>query len=214
MEEAVSIGWQILDALAAAHDAGVIHRDIKPGNIFLCRTDGIGVLDCRPKLVDFGVAANTDAHIARTGDIIGTPAYMAPEQALGYELDGRADLYALGCIGFFLLSGRLLFERNGSLPMMMAHITDAPPELKSHVPNYLPAELSAVLLRCLAKKPNGRPSNARALAAALKAIHIPPDQAWSEAQAQAWWAARKPKAEPVAHDDRIAATQLAQRGVA
>jgi len=145
---------------------------------------------------------------------MGTPAYMAPEQALGYELDGRADLYALGCIGFFLLSGRLLFERNGSLPMMMAHITDAPPELKSHVPNYLPAELSAVLLRCLAKKPNGRPSNARALAAALKAIHIPPDQAWSEAQAQAWWAARKPKAEPVIHDDRIAATQLAQRGVA
>ncbi|MEI9952690.1 MAG: serine/threonine protein kinase [Pseudomonadota bacterium] len=153
--------------------------------------------------------------LTQVGQAMGTPAYMAPEQALGYELDGRADLYALGCIGFFLLSGRLLFERNGSLPMMMAHITDTPPEFRTYVPNYLPAELATVLLQCLAKKPSARPSDARTLAAALKAIHIPPAQEWSEAQAQAWWAARKPKPSPApAHVDPASATQPAQRGVA
>lgn len=153
--------------------------------------------------------------LTQVGQAMGTPAYMAPEQALGYELDGRADLYALGCIGFFLLSGRLLFERNGSLPMMMAHITDPPPEFKNRITNYLPAELAAVLMQCLAKKPHDRPSDARALAAALKAIPIPQAHEWTEAQAQAWWATRKPKAPPpTGHVDPTLATELAHRGVA
>ncbi|HET7541105.1 MAG TPA: protein kinase [Polyangiaceae bacterium] len=153
--------------------------------------------------------------LTQVGQAMGTPAYMAPEQALGYELDGRADLYALGCIGFFLLSGRLLFERNGSLPMMMAHITDAPPDFKNRISNYLPPELTEVLMRCLAKKPHDRPSDARALAAALKAIHIPPAQQWTDAQAQAWWASRKPKPAPaVLHTEATLATEPARRGVA
>src|SRR6478609_6921499 len=153
--------------------------------------------------------------LTQVGQAMGTPAYMAPEQALGYELDGRADLYALGCIGFFLLSGRLLFERNGSLPMMMAHITDTPPEFKNRISSYLPAELASVLMRCLAKKPHDRPSDARELAAALKAIPIPVAQEWTDAQAQTWWAARKPKPTPVVeHVDPTLATELAQRGVA
>ena len=160
---------------------------------------------------DAGVGAE---RLTQVGQAMGTPAYMAPEQALGYELDGRADLYALGCIGFFLLSGRLVFERNGSLPMMMAHITDTPPEFKNRIANYLPAELATVLMQCLAKKPHERPSDARALARALRAIHIPPNHEWSEAQAQAWWAARKPRPAPTAHIDPTLATELAQRGVA
>jgi serine/threonine-protein kinase len=140
---------------------------------------------------------------------------MAPEQALGYELDGRADLYALGCIGFFLLSGRLLFERNGSLPMMMAHITDQPPEFKNRIAHYLPPELATLLMQCLAKKPHDRPSDARAFAAALRAIPIPPGQEWTETHAQTWWAARKPKPPPtIVHPAATLATQPAQRGVA
>lgn len=163
--------------------------------------------------------ANDDSdgneRLTQVGQAMGTPAYMAPEQALGYELDGRADLYALGCIGFFLLSGRLLFERNGSLPMMMAHITDPPPEFQNRISNYLPAELAQVLMQCLAKKPHDRPNDARALAAMLRAIEIPQAQEWTEAQAQAWWATRKPKPAPVAgHIDPTLATELAQRGVA
>jgi len=152
--------------------------------------------------------------LTQVGQAMGTPAYMAPEQALGYELDGRADLYALGCIGFFLLSGRLLFERNGSLPMMMAHITDAPPEFKNRISNYLPAELATVLMQCLAKKPHDRPNDARALSALLRAIEIPQAQAWSEAQAQAWWATRKPRTPIAEHIDPTLATEFAHRGVA
>ena len=153
--------------------------------------------------------------LTQVGQAMGTPAYMAPEQALGYELDGRADLYALGCIGFYLLSGRLLFERNGSLPMMMAHINEPPPEFKNRIATFMPAELTTLLLQCLGKKPSQRPSDARALAAALKAIQIPPADEWSEPQAQAWWATRRPKAAPPTSPiDPACATQPAQRGVA
>jgi serine/threonine protein kinase len=163
-----------------------------------------------------GVASGAGTErLTQVGQAMGTPAYMAPEQALGYELDGRADLYALGCIGFFLLSGRLLFERSGSLPMMMAHITDQPPEFKNRIANYLPPELAELLMQCLAKKPHERPSDARAFAAALRAIPIPPAHEWTETHAQTWWAARKPKPAPVAaHPDATLATELAQRGVA
>ncbi|HEX3855276.1 MAG TPA: hypothetical protein VHW01_30140 [Polyangiaceae bacterium] len=97
----------------------------------------------------------------------------------------------LGCIGFFLLSGRLVFERNGSLPMM-AHITEPLPDLTTVTPNYVPAELAALLEQCLPKKPELRPSDARAPSAALKAIRIPAAEQWTEAQAQAWWATAAP----------------------
>ena len=96
------------EALGAAHAAGVIHRDIKPGNIFLCRTDlSEGLLYCAPKLVDFGVAAKSDIKITRTGDVVGTPAYMAPEQARGDgTIDARSDIYSLGATLFELVAGR------------------------------------------------------------------------------------------------------------
>ncbi len=227
---------QACNSLAEAHDVGLVHRDIKPANLYVCRVaDEVDVI----KVLDFGLVraavhgANKgvtsdsakepkrgelesgvhpgagDARITQVGQAMGTPAYMAPEQALGYELDGRADLYALGCIGFFLLSGRLVFQKNGSLPMMMAHITEAPPELSSCISNYLPVELAALLLRCLAKKPEERPANARALAAALKAIPIPQAERWTEAQAQKWWAARRPKPHAL-----VTAPESAQVGVA
>ena len=136
---------------------------------------------------------DAEARITQVGQAMGTPAYMAPEQALGYELDGRSDLYALGCVGFFLLSGRMVFERAGSLPMMMAHITELPPDLSTLTKNYVPAELASLLKQCLAKKPAGRPVDARALSEALKAIPIPPAEQWTEARAQAWWVAHCPK---------------------
>jgi len=99
--------------------------------------------------------------------------------------------------------------------MMMAHITDPPPEFKNRISSYLPPELATLLMHCLAKKPHERPSDARALAAALKAIQIPPAQEWNEAQAQTWWATRKPKpAHEPGHIDPTLATEVAQRGVA
>jgi serine/threonine protein kinase len=217
---------QACNSLAEAHGAGLVHRDIKPANLYVCRAadevDVIKVLDFglvraavhptslptlpEPKAaahttelesgVHVGAGSKGEARITQVGQAMGTPAYMAPEQALGHELDGRADLYALACVGFFLLSGRLLFQKSGSLPMMMAHITEEPPEFENCIPNYLPPELTTVLLRCLAKKPEDRPNDARALANALKSIPISERERWTDAQAQAWWATRPPKPPP------------------
>ncbi|MEP7052239.1 MAG: protein kinase [Pseudomonadota bacterium] len=214
---------QACNSLAEAHDAGLVHRDIKPANLYVCRVadevDVLKVLDfglvraashsanqqgqsehssgTRAAVNEAATADATsgddNARITQVGQAMGTPAYMAPEQALGYELDGRSDLYALGCVGFFLLTGRLVFERHGSLPQMMAHITEPPPDLSALTSNYVPAELALLLKQCLAKKPAQRPAHARALGEALKAIALPPVEQWTEARAQAWWLAHCPK---------------------
>jgi len=208
---------QACNSLAEAHDTGLVHRDIKPANLYVCRVaDEVDVV----KVLDFGLVRAAlrggdeplpsapssgtmpaavagqadDARLTQMGQAMGTPAYMAPEQALGYESDGRADIYALGCIGFWLLTGRLLFERHGSLPMMMAHITDPPPEIEPFVSGFLPTELATLLKFCLAKQPSDRPRDARALSRALKAIHIPPAEQWTEARAQTWWRERSSRA--------------------
>ncbi|HWP08255.1 MAG TPA: AAA family ATPase, partial [Polyangiaceae bacterium] len=140
---------------------GVIHRDIKPGNIFLCRTDGIGVLDCRPKLVDFGVAANTDAHIARTGDIIGTPAYMAPEQARGdAPVDARADIYSLGATLFELLAGRPPHVGPNAYATLARLVTTVPPRLSDLRPE-IPTLVDGLVGRMLETEPEARPSSMR-----------------------------------------------------
>jgi serine/threonine protein kinase len=154
----------------------------------------VAVTEVTPPEANARTSGEEDARITQVGQAMGTPAYMAPEQALGYELDGRSDLYALGCVGFFLLTGRLVFERHGSLPMMMAHITEIPPDPSTLTTHYVPAELALLLKQCLAKKPNERPDSARALGEALKAITLPPAEQWSEARAQAWWLAHCPKA--------------------
>jgi len=220
---------QACNSLAEAHDAGLVHRDIKPANLYVCRVadevDVIKVLDfglVRAALPDGGKeelsAASVSAlraatsnqldetRLTRVGQAMGTPAYMAPEQALGHEADGRADIYALGCIGYWLLAGQLPFERSGSLPMMLAHITEPVPDLEQHVSGFLPSELATLLKFCLAKLPADRPHDARAFARALKAIPIPAAEQWTESRAQAWWRARRSKSPPEATP--------AERGVA
>jgi serine/threonine protein kinase len=108
LTESLELTREVGEALEAAHVAGVIHRDINPQNIFLCNGPSDSpLLDCRPKLVDFGVAAKTDVRITRNGDVVGTPAYMAPEQARGdAAIDARCDIYSLGATLFELVSGR------------------------------------------------------------------------------------------------------------
>jgi serine/threonine protein kinase len=217
---------QACNSLAEAHDAGLVHRDIKPANLYVCRVaDEVDVI----KVLDFGlvraalrgpdqqgqnapsagaieapVSAQTDeARLTQMGQAMGTPAYMAPEQALGHESDGRADLYALGCVGYWLLTGRLLFERSTSLATMMAHITEPPPQIEHVVTGYLPPELATLLRFCLSKQPADRPSDARAFARALKAIPIPPAEQWTEARAQAWWRQRTSRAAAPARQDEL-----------
>src|SRR4051812_40806705 len=169
---AAHIARDILHALNATHVVGVIHRDLKPDNIFLVRDVGApGAI--RVKILDFGIAKLVGDPLGRTGprlkskggSILGTPTYMAPEQCKGNaEPDARIDLYAVGCILFELLTGRPPFLAKGDGEMLAMHIYEPPPRLANLAP-HLPVELDALLAKLLTKAPEDRiPSAAYALA--------------------------------------------------
>ncbi|MEJ8279391.1 serine/threonine-protein kinase [Pseudonocardia spirodelae] len=167
--EAVRVAVAVCDALGAAHAAGVVHRDVTPGNIIL-RPDGAVVV------TDFGIARlGEGAGRTRTGHVIGTPLYLAPEQGRDTgRLDGRADLYSLACCLFTALTGRPPFTDPDPFAVVMAHLRATPPR-PSTLRAGIPPALDAVLLRTLAKDPAHRPRDAAALAAALRAaVGAPP----------------------------------------
>ncbi len=144
-------------ALAAAHAAGVVHRDVKPANI-LITPDG------RVKLTDFGIARATDgASHTRTGEVLGTPQYLSPEQALGKGATGASDLYALGIITQEMLTGRKPFDSGSAVATALAQVNDPPPPL----PDWVPSDLRRIVDQSLAKDPADRPTSAAAVAAAL-----------------------------------------------
>ena len=158
--QAVELTQLVGEALGAAHAAGVIHRDIKPGNIFLCRDQsGGGLLDCRPKLVDFGVAAKSDIRITRSGDVVGTPAYMAPEQARGDgPIDARSDIYSLGATLFELVSGRPPHV-GPNLIATLARLVTTPPARLSELRHDVPPVLDNLVYRMLETDPSARPGS-------------------------------------------------------
>ncbi|HEX6273885.1 MAG TPA: protein kinase [Polyangiaceae bacterium] len=201
---------QVCNSLAEAHDAGLVHRDIKPANIFVCRAadevDVVKVLDFGLVLAPAGQGAaalsssktasdggpsrlpdSGSARLTQQGSYLGTPTFMPPEQAIGLEVDARADLYALGCVAWWLLTGRLVFPANDAMAALAAHMTHAPPPLRPLVSGALPAELEELILRCLSKNPSERPASARELAQALRAIPFVPGDAWTAEHGQAWW---------------------------
>jgi eukaryotic-like serine/threonine-protein kinase len=162
LAEALELTDSVGQALDAAHGAGVIHRDIKPGNIFLCKIKpNDGILDCQPKLVDFGVAANADVRITRTGDVVGTPAYMAPEQARGdAPIDARCDIYSLGATLFELLAGRPPHVGPNAIATLARLVTTAPPRLSDLRPD-VPGAVDNLVNRMLETDPSARPSSMR-----------------------------------------------------
>jgi tetratricopeptide (TPR) repeat protein len=161
LAESLELTDSVGQALEAAHEAGVIHRDIKPGNIFLCKNTRGGLLDCRPKLVDFGVAANTDAQLALTGDPVGTPAYMAPEQARGdAPIDVRCDIYSLGATLFELLAGRPPHVGPNAIATLARLVTTAPPRLSELRPE-IPGLVDGLVGRMLETDPEQRPGSMR-----------------------------------------------------
>ncbi|HEY3495083.1 MAG TPA: protein kinase, partial [Polyangiaceae bacterium] len=162
LAESLELTECVGQALDAAHGAGVIHRDIKPGNIFLCKSKpSDGLLDSQPKLVDFGVAANADVRITRTGDVVGTPAYMAPEQARGdAPIDARCDIYSLGATLFELLAGRPPHVGPNAIATLARLVTTAPPRLSDLRPN-VPGAVDHLVNRMLETDPSARPSSMR-----------------------------------------------------
>jgi eukaryotic-like serine/threonine-protein kinase len=191
----VHILRQACDSLAEAHASGLVHRDIKPANLHLGR---LGLQPDFLKVLDFGLVKNVNmgtADATRTnatvaGLAVGTPAYMAPEMALGKNVDGRADVYALGCVAYFLLTGKLVFEGEEGLQMLVKRLNEDPPPPSSRTESPIPAELERAIMMCLRRDPADRP-DVVALARALAAAPIPP---WTDEQANAWWAANQPSA--------------------
>ncbi|MCC6790919.1 MAG: serine/threonine protein kinase [Thermomicrobiales bacterium] len=169
--DAIRIGREILSGLAAIHAAGIIHRDIKPQNVLIGR-DGV------PRVTDFGIAFEPSqsrlTSLTNHGETLGTPAYMAPEQARGEPVSEATDLYAVGVVLFEMLTGRLPFRGENALAMMVAHV-EQPPEPPSAYRAGVPTELDAVVLRALAKDPSRRFASAgemeRALSDALSHAH-------------------------------------------
>jgi predicted Ser/Thr protein kinase len=148
-------------ALAYAHARGIVHRDVKPDNVLIERGSG------RSVVTDFGIArSDFNPALTQDGHVLGTVHFMSPEQASGEPLDGRSDLYALGCIGFLALSGRLPFEGSAPQAILVAHATKEPPSLRSVAPAVPPA-LAAVIDRCLRKRADDRFANGEELADAL-----------------------------------------------
>ncbi len=160
--QVVRFGLQVAQALDHAHRLQVIHRDIKPGNLLW--VPGQDLL----KVTDFGIARLADQSRTRTGTLLGTPGYMAPEQLAGQPIDGRADLYALGATLFQLLTGRLPFEADSLAGLMYQITQQEAPDLRSLRPD-LPADLGAILARLLRKSPDERHPDGATLAADLRA---------------------------------------------
>lgn len=176
---------QICDALSEAHDAGLIHRDIKPANIFLtCRGKAYDVV----KVLDFGLVKQSDdvnQPIGNEGRFSGTPAYMAPEQAMHYEgVDRRADIYAVGALAYFMLSGRPPFSGRNTAELIVAHATQPVPSLQSIV-NSVPLELEQLVFKCLEKKPENRFQTTIELRNALESSCT--NERWTNEAAELWW---------------------------
>ena len=176
---------QIAHGLGSAHENGIIHRDMKPGNVFLIKRSGRSDF---VKIIDFGIAKVEDEDaLTRAGMVFGTAAYMAPEQATASELDGRADLYALSCMAFEMLTGRLPFSATHPLKMLNCHIREPAPSMRSLVPQaQVPEAVDNVILRGLSKLPDERYPDMYAFARALEAIPAEqPGQSHDQAHDQA-----------------------------
>jgi hypothetical protein len=191
---------QVCDSLEEAHARGLVHRDIKPANIHIgrvgCREDFVKVLDFG--LVKTAAVGPGQSLATIEGVIMGTPAYMAPEMALDDRVDGRADLYALGCVAYYLLTGEQVFSGDSVLKVITQHLqaVPVPPSERTELP--IPATLEHLVLACLAKKPEDRPQNARQLAQSLDTID---GMVWGEEEASQWWGQHHPP--PVSASDAI-----------
>jgi serine/threonine-protein kinase len=210
---AVGILRQVCHSLMDAHENGLIHRDIKPANIYVCR---LGPDYDFVKVLDFGlvkgdsVLQDGDSQVTKAGAMIGSPAFMAPEMALGKrDIDGRADLYAVGCVGYWLVTGQLVFEGENSVATMVQHVQAVPVPPSQRTELQIPAGLEKIILACLAKEPGDRPQDARELDRQLAARELA--EPWTDEMAVAWWELHVPHDEATQDEDGSGDLRLRQR---
>jgi serine/threonine-protein kinase len=184
---AVYLLRQVCQALGEAHSAGLIHRDIKPSNIFAARRGGMHDV---AKLLDFGLvrpaATSGEPQLSGEGQILGTPLYMSPEQATGSsrEADGRSDLYSLGAVAYYLLTGKPPFDHKSAIELVVAHARD-PVTPPSVIHGGIPDDLERVVLQCLAKDVEDRFADAESLDQALSDCACASE--WDQGRAARWW---------------------------
>jgi len=208
-ERAVHVLQQACRSLAEAHGAGVIHRDIKPQNLFLCR---LGVDYDLVKVLDFGLACSfreEDDHITRAGALTGTPAYMPPERATGEEADERSDLYSLGCVAFYMLTGEPIFAGD-PMAVMLKHVRTAPRVPSAVAKQRIPEELDRIVLMCLEKSPEKRPASALELWRQLSASSV--SGQWTPESAERWWREHAPSPARSGAEESASANSLPNLG--
>jgi serine/threonine-protein kinase len=194
-DRAIFLLRQVCHSLADAHARGMVHRDIKPANIYVCR---MGLEYDFVKVLDFGLVklrhrdAGTDTMLTVDHTTTGTPAYMAPEIIMGEsDVDPRADVYALGCVAYYLLTGSLVFDADAPMKMLLQHVHErpVPPSARTELP--IPRVLDDLVLRCLEKDPDKRPQSAEALFHLCMGCNT--DEAWSQQSAHRWWTTHLPE---------------------
>jgi len=187
----------VAGALAEAHELGLIHRDIKPANVFLCKRGGEHDV---AKVLDFGLVKplrSTDPGLTQAGVLTGTPLYMAPEAITTPEqIDARSDLYSLGAVGYFLLTGTHVFEGRSAMEVCSQHLQTPPQKPSARLGVPVPEDLEGLLLECLEKPPAHRPQTAKALKARLERCACAAD--WNEDRARQWWLEHREKLRPEA----------------
>jgi hypothetical protein len=213
-ERAVYLLRQVCHSLSEAESSGLVHRDIKPANIFLCR---YGEEYDFVKVLDFGIVKSAreaaDAGPAQTQEnaVHGTPAFIAPEQAMGAALDGRADIYATGCVAYWLLTGQFVFTADTSMGLLMQHIQAPPKPPSARTDRPISEALDRLVLACLAKDPAQRPQSARELSRRLAELECA--SAWTQDRAQEWWVRHLP-AEPSGSLAEVAPVAAIDRSLA
>jgi serine/threonine-protein kinase len=193
---------QVCESLEEAHSVGLIHRDIKPANIFLCKK---GLNHDHVKVLDFGLvrdihsSQDNETRLTMAGNLAGTPAFMAPEMATNdQEVSDSADIYSLGCVAYWMLTGSLVFDKSSPLKMVLAHIESPviPPSKRSEF--EIPRVLENLILACLEKKPQDRPRDVREMIQVLNSTEF--SKPWNRQRARQWWETHRPTSDRIASD--------------
>jgi serine/threonine-protein kinase len=188
---------QACESLAEAHQRGLVHRDIKPGNIQVCR---LGEYSDWVKVLDFGLVKSQAGEVLEPGltaphSVTGTPAYLSPESALGEPVDQRTDIYALGCVAYWMLTGRYVFTGESAMQIVARHVSSEPSPPSRHSTFDVSPALDRLVLACLAKKPAGRPGTVRELSDRLGECVV--ESVWTREDARQWWETRMETETPV-----------------
>jgi eukaryotic-like serine/threonine-protein kinase len=180
-------------SLEEAHRSGLVHRDIKPANIYTCR---YAMEYDFVKVLDFGIVKSREdltkqTNLTLADGTAGTPGFMAPEMALGAGVDGRADIYALGCVAYWLLTGKLVFEEENFVATMLAHASKAPIPPSRRTEIDIPPKLEELIMSCLQKEPGARPSSAGEIRRAIQQFGLA--DSWTPERAEKWWTLHLPE---------------------